>query len=112
MIHLFKGKGLLYLGLIMLTIGLLIRYLSAYQSIAFVLVIVGVMAKVIYLVSKIKKSTYRPGVELILLFVGLALFFTGIYMRSHNFAEVYPYFMITGIILKVAFIIMFIRKLA
>lgn len=106
-----KGKRLLYAGLTILTIGVLFKYLTNYQITAQVLIITGVVGKLIYLAMKIKKSIYRPGVELILLFVGLVVFFTGIYLRSNNF-DAYSYFMITGIALKVAFIVMFIRKVA
>lgn len=107
-----KGKLLLYVGLLLLTIGLLFRYLSNYQIFAAVLVFIGIAGKLVYLISKLKAKNYNPGLELIILLIGLVVFFIGIYLRSQGISNLGVFFIIAGLTLKVGFILMFFRKVS
>ena len=106
-----KGKGLLYSGLVLAAFGILLKFLTDLNLIPTILVLGGVLLKIYYLVSKIRRGTYRPGYEIGILLIGLALFLSGIYIREHGGTINPAFLMIPGIALKVTFIILFIRKL-
>lgn len=106
-------KSLLFIGIFLLIIGILIRKLTDFESIGLVLIIAGVACKTIYILGKMKTGEYIPGRELYFLFVGLILFLGGIYMRKTHLELFIPAlaFIITGLSLKIIFIIWFIKKL-
>lgn len=106
-------KSLLFIGIFLLIIGILIRKLTDFESIGLVLIIAGVACKTIYILGKIKTGEYKPGRELYFLFLGLILFLGGIYMRKTHLELFIPAlaFIITGLSLKIIFIIWFIKKL-
>jgi len=66
-----KGKETLYAGLLLLTIGILMRYLTELNPIPTILILTGVLLKIYYLINKIRGGTYRPGYEIVVLFIGL-----------------------------------------
>lgn len=106
-------KSLLFIGIFLLVIGILIRKLTDFESVGLVLILGGVACKTIYIFGKIKTGEYKPGRELYFLFIGLILFLGGIYMRKNNlepFALAIA-FIISGLSLKIIFIIWFIKKL-
>ena len=104
-----KSKALLFIGIILLVAGIVLRKTTELEIVGLVLILTGVLLKTIYIVAKAKSGTYKPGKELILLVVGLSLFFFGLYLRSCNYTLIEPAYLIgLGIALKVAFIIGFI----
>jgi len=105
-----KLKRLIYVGIILLSIGLALRYFSEYQILATLLIAGGILGKVAYLLIRLKSKFYKPGIELLFLITGLALFFLGLYLKSANGNHLYIYFMLSGILLKVVFVIKFIKK--
>ena len=106
-----KDKWSIYSGLALLTIGLLLKYLTDLNPAPALLIFTGVLLKVYYLINKIRGGAYTPGYEVGILVIGLMLFLTGIYIREHGSAINPLYLMIPGIILKVTFIVFFIRKI-
>lgn len=106
-------KSLLFIGIFLLVIGILIRKLTDFESVGLVLILIGVACKTIYIIGKIKTGEYKPGRELYFLFIGLILFLGGIYMRKENVGFFIPaiIFIITGLSLKIIFIVLFIKKL-
>jgi hypothetical protein len=74
------------------------------------MIIMGVLLKTYYVVSKARSGEYKPGKELLFLFVGLGLFLGGRYLRSSAEFAYAPAMIITGIALKIIFIILFIIK--
>ena len=104
-------KRILFAGIILLTSGIILRKVTPLDIIGLALIITGVILKIIYIVLKIKRGEYRPGKELILLVVGLVIFFTGLYLRNSDQPPIDPvYLIVLGISLKVGFIIGFIRN--
>jgi len=106
-------KWLLFAGLGILTFGIILNYTVNNASWPLVLIIGGVTLKVTYILVKIIKTNYRPGWEILLLFCGLLLFFTGLYLSPHANAGVISLstlLKVTGVLLKVAFVIFFILK--
>ena len=107
-------KSLLFIGIFLLLVGIFIRRLTDFNSVGLILILVGVACKTIYIIGKVKSGEYTPGRELYLLISGLILFLGGIYMRKNNL-EVGSIptiaFIITGLTLKILFIIGFIRNL-
>ncbi|WP_282136400.1 hypothetical protein [Seonamhaeicola maritimus] len=105
-----KSKSLLFAGIILLLIGILIRKMTQMELMGLLLIIIGVTCKTVYIIKKAKSGEYKPGKELLLLILGLVLFLTGLYFKSLEHPIINPiYLIITGIVLKVSFIIRFIQ---
>ena len=105
-----KSKWTLIAGIFLLTAGIISRKTTGLAVEGLIMIIIGVLFKTYYVVSKARSGEYKPGYELIFLFGGLAMFLTGIYLRAHA-PPFNPTFLIApGISLKVVFIILFIIK--
>lgn len=105
-----KSKGLLFVGILLLVIGIVIKKSTPMNILGLVLIITGVTFKTIYIISKARSGEYKPGKELIFLLVGLILFFLGLYLRNMNQPYIKPiYLIISGITLKIIFIVRFIQ---
>jgi hypothetical protein len=103
-------KWPLFLGLLILTIGIVLKKSSDLSVLPILLMVLGVSLKVFYIISKSRTKKYRVGYELLVLAFGLVLFFTGLYFKK-NGAAFNPYWLMgPGIVLKVIFVILFIRK--
>lgn len=105
-----KNKWPLFTGLALLTIGIVFKIVFENTLFAIFLIVTGIVLKLYFILSKIKSAKYRPGYELILLFVGLGLFFTGVHMERTFLIFEPLYVKFTGIILKIAFVLLFIQK--
>ena len=104
------SKKMLFLGISMLIIGILVRKLSSFEMSGLVMIVTGVICKTVYIIAKVKTGEYRPGKELLFLGFGLLLFLSGLYLRKSDQNLTYPLYLIfVGLILKVIFIIKFIR---
>jgi energy-coupling factor transporter transmembrane protein EcfT len=107
-----RQKWLLFLGLLILTVGVVLRSTTDLYAWSLFLIVSGVVLKVFYLIKKSRGSAYRPGFEIVILIAGLLLFFTGLYFKK-NGADFNPYWLMgPGIGLKIAFVMIFIRKQA
>jgi uncharacterized membrane protein len=105
-----KSKALLFTGIFLLILGIVLRKMTPYENLGLVLIIIGVLCKTVYIISKARSGEYVPGKELIFLGVGLLLFLSGLYMRSLEQNLIDPTYMIViGICLKLFFIIRFIQ---
>lgn len=105
-------RWLLFSGLGILTLGLVLNFTSE-KSWPVALIITGVGLKIIYIIVKMIKSRYRPAGEVVFLVTGLLLFFTGLYLAPHANAGIFSIstlLKITGIALKLVFVVLFIRK--
>lgn len=108
--HTMQSKSLLFLGIILLVVGILLKKMTQLEVIGLATIITGVACKLIYIVLKAKNWEYKPGTELFILAVGLLLFFTGLYLRSIEQNLIKPiYLIVSGITLKIIFIIKFIQ---
>lgn len=105
-----KLKGLLFIGIIFLVTGIMLKITSQMEAVGLVLIITGVIFKTIYILAKVKSGDYTPGKEMIFLVIGLIIFLTGLYMRGIHQTPIKPsYLIILGLTLKVIFIIRFIQ---
>ena len=105
-----KSKGLLFIGIILLVSGIVLKKSTQMNALGLTLIITGVTLKSIYILSKVKSGEYKPGREVIFLIVGLILFFMGLYLRKSNQALIKPIYLIgVGITFKIIFIIRFIQ---
>lgn len=102
-------KQVLFAGIGLLVIGIVVRKFTAYSLTGLIMILVGVGFKTFYIISMIRSGVYKPGRELWLLFVGLALFLGGLYLRRKGFIVDPIYLILTGLALKVAFILRFIQ---
>lgn len=105
-----KQKWTLFVGIVLLIAGIIIRKSMELNVEGLVMILTGVLFKTYYIISKVRSGEYKPGYELIFLFVGLTMFLTGLYLKSHNPPFNPLYLIAPGIILKVIFIILFIIK--
>ena len=105
-----KFKGLLFLGILLLIVGIVLRKMTTLEVFGLILIISGVICKTIYIVAKARSGEYIPGRELIFLGLGLLLFLSGLYLRKYDLNLSYPIYMIAvGLMLKVVFIIRFVQ---
>jgi 1,4-dihydroxy-2-naphthoate octaprenyltransferase len=105
-----KSKWTLFAGIILLILGIIIRRTTGLAVEGLGIIIMGVLLKTYYIVRKAKSGEYILGYELAFLFIGLAIFLTGLYLRSHNLPFNPIILIVSGISLKVVFIILFIIK--
>lgn len=105
-----KSKYLLFTGIFLLVIGILIRTITQIDTLGVILIIIGVLCKLIYIINKARNGDYRPGKELIILAVGLLLFFIGLYFGDVVSIYTKPIYLIAlGVILKIIFVFRFIQ---
>lgn len=105
-----RKKWPLFLGILLLTAGIIFRTTTDYSFLGLTLIKTGVAFKAYYIIDKIFKGEYKVGLEMLCLLFGLILFFTGLYFKKTG-ADFNPYFLMApGIGLKVVFIGIFIRK--
>jgi len=103
-------KSLLFVGIVLLVVGILIRKLAGLDVFGLLMIITGVICKTVYIVAKARSGEYKPGKELIFLGVGLVLFLSGLYLRKHDQNLSYPIYMIVvGLMLKIVFIVRFVQ---
>lgn len=105
-----KSRWTLFIGIILLIAGIIIRKTTGLAIEGLVLILVGVLFKTYYIISKARSGEYKPGIELLFLLVGLGLFLGGLYLKSIDGFTYAPAMIISGITLKVIFIILFILK--
>ena len=104
------GKWPLYAGMLILVTGVLLKILSPLGFSATLIIMLGAAFKIFYIIQKIKNKEYKPGIEMLILYTGVALFFTGVYLKSKG-SSFNPYFLMgPGIAMKLTFIIAFILK--
>ena len=103
------SKPILYIGILLLLVGIAVRKMSSYPLIGLVMILAGVGLKTFYIIAAIRSGLYKPGKELWLLFVGLTLFLSGLYLRDTDFVVDPRLLIVIGLILKVLFIIRFIQ---
>jgi len=102
-------KLILYLGIVLLVLGIFSINISQLEGISNYLIVGGVLCKLAFITSVIKSGQYRVGVEIVFLMAGLALFFIG---KSELGNILLSWvFIFSGISLKIVFVILFIRKL-
>jgi len=105
-----KSKGLLFIGIILLVFGIVLKKSTQMDTLGLASFITGVTLKSIYILSKVRSGEYKPGKEVAFLIVGLILFFMGLYLRKSNQAFIKPiYLIVIGITFKIIFIIRFIQ---
>lgn len=105
-----SSKILLFAGIVLLIIGIVLRKMTELEIIGLILIIIGVTCKSTYIVLKARSGEYKPGKELFVLALGLLLFFTGLYLRSSEQSFINPlYLIISGLTLKIVFIVRFVQ---
>ena len=104
------SKSILFIGIILLIVGILVRKLSTYPGLGLLILLTGVGLKTYYIIAKVKTGEYKPGTELWFLIIGLSLFLSGLYLRGKDLFIDPSFLIVLGIGLKVVFIIRFIQK--
>jgi hypothetical protein len=106
-----KSKYILYIGILLLVAGILLRYFSPYVEVGLGLVLIGVILKLSYVSLAMLRGKYKPKAEILLLLFGLGFLFLGLWHKL-NVSEFVGYGMIvSAVVLKLIFVILFIRKI-
>lgn len=105
----FKSKWKLILGLVLLILGIVLKLLTDHDVLAIILIVMGVLLKTIHIIVIIQNKSYQPGLEFLVLVIGLSLFFFGLYVCQID--GIARLFIISGLSLKILFVVWFIRKL-
>ena len=105
-----KSKKLLFIGIMLLILGIVFRKYTDMTGLGLSMILIGVACKTIYIIAKAKSGEYKPGKELIWLFLGLALFLTGLVLKSNSPGMIASALIVSGLSLKLLFILIFIRK--
>lgn len=105
-----KSKWALFAGIILLTLGIILRRATDLGFEPIFLIIVGALFKTYYIVSKARSGEYKPGYELIFLFVGVLMLLSGLYLRSEESPFNPALLIVPGIVLKIVFVILFITN--
>ncbi len=105
-----KSKLLLFIGVILLIAGIVLKKSTELVFLAIALIVIGVSLKAWYIIGKAKSGAYKPGYELGFVALGLALLFTGIYFRGDLPVFHTSFLMGVGIALKIVFVILFVIK--
>lgn len=105
-----NSKWPLFIGIALLTIGIVLKIVTTLNPLPLIFILTGVAFKIFYITIKIFTGEYKPGYEVLFLFVGLTFFLGGIILHKQGMVENPAILKITGIALKVLFIIQFIRK--
>lgn len=106
-----RKKKNLYTSLFFLNIGILLKiFTNSLLSVCFL--VLAVFFKLLLVREYIKKGIYKPGYEIIVLAVGLFLFLFGLYSPSlPSFILSKWWLMIPGLVLKFAFLFVFVLKI-
>jgi hypothetical protein len=110
-IELMKQKWPIFAGILLLTLGIIFRFMQFDSGLYVPFFAVGGVLKLLYLVKIIAQGKYRPGLEMGLLILGLILFFLSLVLKNNYNSDYYIYFLVPGITLKILFIVLFIYKL-
>ncbi len=103
-------KWPLLVGILFLVPGVLLRIFSDINMWPVLIIVTGAFFKIYYIIRKIIAGEYKPGYEMIILYIGLIMFFTGVFLRNHHSSFNHMFLMIPGICCKLFFIFMFIKK--
>lgn len=105
-----NSKYLLFLGIVLLIIGIILRYFTSSPATGLTLIITGVILKFAYILLAFVKGEYKPGKEVYFLVTGLIILFLGIWYKANINASSGLAIIATGVSLKIIFIVLFIRK--
>lgn len=103
------SKPILFAGILLLLVGIVVRKVTSFPSLGLIMILLGIGCKTFYIIAAIREGLYRPGPEIWLLFVGLALFLCGLYLRGTDFFINPVYLIFTGLTMKVLFVLRFIQ---
>jgi hypothetical protein len=101
-------KWRLYLGITLLTLGIILRVAAPIQYLPLIIIFVGVGLKTWHISYLIRQKKYKPGKECWFLAIGLLLFFAGLYFVDQKILK-YS-LMSVGIAFKAYFVLQLIRK--
>ncbi|MDA3930878.1 MAG: hypothetical protein PF541_18160 [Prolixibacteraceae bacterium] len=105
-----KQKWPIFVGVILVTIGIILKYTINFNPWSLLILLTGVAFKIVYITSKIITKEYKPGFEIALLLIGLTFFMGGIVLHKNELIENPAVLKIIGISLKVLFVLIFIKK--
>lgn len=105
-----KLKWLLYIGIVLVVSGIVLKKMLLLGSLPILLLILGGSMKLLFLILSWRNGSFRPGYEMLLLVFGLGLFFTGLYVKHPVVVDYKSFFLPSGVFLKLLFIILIIRK--
>ncbi|WP_430811046.1 MULTISPECIES: hypothetical protein [unclassified Carboxylicivirga] len=106
-----KIKYLIMLGGSLILLGIIFKIIGLGGPWAAISFSVGGTLKLLYLVLGTRSGLIKPGAEMGLLALGLVLIFAAVYLRkTEQVLYLYGWLLSAGILVKILFVILFIRK--
>jgi hypothetical protein len=105
-----KQKWSIYLGVLSLVAGIVLLKVSMHSIVPIGLIVLGAGLKLNFLLQKIVRHKYRPGIELVYLVTGLVIILLRKYIQLPLAGNGMDLLLGLGVALKVVFVLMFIRK--
>lgn len=103
-----NSKWLLFIGLVLLTLGIVLKKNGVLSYEPVLLIIIGVLFKISYVILKARSGEYKPSYELLFLTAGLLLFAAGTYLKNQESLFNPTFLIVLGILFKITFIILVI----
>lgn len=104
-------KLLLMFGGTFILVGIILRLMDVSGVLPIIMFLTGGLLKAMYMVIGVRSGRFRIGSEIVLLIVGVVLVLAGVFIKtSAEYAHMYAWLLISGIVLKTTFIVLFFRK--
>lgn len=106
-----KIKFLIITGGLLILSGIILKIIGISGIIPVLCFSIGGLLKLLYLILGVISKKLKLGQEIYLLIIGLALLFTGIWLKNTvDFKHLYVWLLSAGIIAKLTFVILFINR--
>lgn len=106
-----RKKILLYLGILLLVTGIILKVIIASGVIPHTFIIAGITLKMIYLIRAIVTKEVKLGAEIFLLIIGISMVLIGAHLKTtSNYFMLHPVFITVGVVCKIIFVAVWIKK--
>ncbi len=106
-----RKKTLLYIGILLLVTGIILKFIVASNFISFPFIISGIILKLIYLIRSIVTKEVKLGGEIFLLIIGISFVLIGGHLKTtSNYFMLHPVLITVGVVCKIIFVAVWIKK--
>ncbi len=106
-----RKKILLYIGILLLVIGIILKFTVASSFVSYSFILVGIALKLIYLIKSVVTKEVKLGGEMFLLIIGISLVLIGTHLKTtSNYFMLHPVLITVGVVCKIIFVAVWIKK--
>lgn len=108
---LMRKKILLYVGILLLVVGLILKFTVTSNFISYSFIIAGIALKLIYLIKSVVTKEVKLGGEMFLLIIGISFVLIGAHLKTtSNYFMLHPVLITVGVVCKIIFVAVWIKK--